>query len=255
MHRIALLKNSIFGKKTLSYQKYTKITLEDITGEELQKQILHLSKENQQAIVKARMKVIEFFEVRDNSKWSLDKDKNGAQLYSSINKKTGLKLIYRKIKIKASLEDSIQVFKDSDMLTKLNENIKESKKVEDLGINTAYYHNVLKGNMVVSDRDLSLLRHCFTLPDGRYAVVTYSVDHKKIPVTKKRVRALMPLSVYLLTPIGGLYTLCESVQDGDPKGNLPAVLVNSRAGKQLESLIMIKDFIEKRKPKGFINKL
>lgn len=261
--RLALIHNHLNTNKTAVVPKvYPEVKLADICGEQLEKQIEGMKEPNKEVIRLARRLFIEFMQVKDTSTWSLEKEKDGGSLYSSINKDSGIKVIFRKIHFKAPIKKVASFFKDSDIMFRMNDNISKCDLVEDIGMETKSYYHVMKGNMLVSDRDLSVVRHCFFLPDGRFTSVSFSkeiiLDNVNIPPQarndkvllpvpqhKKRVRALIGLSVYLITPISETECLCESIQDGDPKGNVPTMLVNNRASKQLDTLIKCRNYLEK----------
>ena len=137
--------------------------------------------------------------------WKLEKEvklKNCVgKLWSNSEKNSGLNAILRKIEINVPHKFACDFFKDEIKFSHMNDNLKETKIVEDLGNDTSYVYHCFKGNMLVSDRDFSLFKHCFTLPDGRFAIVSFSALHPKMPERKKKVRAHADLSVYVLTKI------------------------------------------------------
>mmetsp|Transcript_2778 Transcript_2778/g.3242 ORF Transcript_2778/g.3242 Transcript_2778/m.3242 type:complete len:148 (+) Transcript_2778:293-736(+) len=140
------------------------------------------------------------------SGWKLEKEikiqGNVGKLWSNNDKKSGLNAILRRLEFNVPIKKAFEFFKDEIAFSKLNDNLKESKVVEDIGYDTSYVYHCFKGNLVVSDRDFSLFKHCFALPDGRFAIVSFSANHSKMPERKKKVRAHADLSVYLLSPQG-----------------------------------------------------
>jgi hypothetical protein len=82
--------------------------------------------------------------------------------------------------------------------------------------------------VLMSDRDYVYRATAFTTKKGQVVVAMSSVTHKKSPATVG-VRAKLVNSRYVLTPIGkrGLKTRVEVEIQTDPKGWLPAWLVNS----------------------------
>ena len=140
------------------------------------------------------------------SGWKLEKEvkfkDSIGKLWSNSDKQSGLNAILRKVEINVPQQQAIDFFKDEIKFSNLNDNLKETKIVEDLGNETCYVYHCFKGNLVVSDRDFSLFKHCFELPDGRFAIVSFSVKHPKMPERRKKVRAHADLSVYLLSPLG-----------------------------------------------------
>lgn len=226
--------------------QYKDITLAEITDSEFENQISGFSQSQQNDIRKAREKFFLFQQMRNNNTWILEKELKAATLSSCVDTNTGLKVIFRKITFNVPIAKAVNFFKDENQFSKLNENLKEARIVEDVGFDTFYVYHCFKGNLIISDRDFTLLKHWFTLPDGRFAMLSFSVTHPKMPEVKGRVRAYTDLSAYVLTPISENEWLCESIQNGDPKGNLPSMLVNTRATKQLDSLIKCKALLEKK---------
>ena len=185
----------------LTLPEYPKLTLEDLIGKELDQELLNVDKKHWDIIKKSRGRYMLFQDLKYGSTWSLDKEKSGGQLMSTMDNKSGLKVMYRKIIFNVPMEKAIAFIKDSDMMFEINDTIKEWRRVEECGLETCYYYYVLKGNMLVSDRDLSLVTHCFSLPDGRFMSMSFSTVHPKLSTVKGRVRANINISAYLITPI------------------------------------------------------
>ena len=223
--------------------------IKNLTGEEFTKEISNFQATHQKNFLKARDKFYEYQIMLQEKEWKLEKEVDLktciGKLWSSSDKNSGKNAILRRIEINVPFKFACDFFKDEIKLTHLNNSFKGTKIVEDLGNDTFYVYQCFKGNFIISDRDFSLFKHCFTLQDGRFAIVSFSAVHPKIPKRKRIVRAHLDMSVYLLTKIDEKRTLCETIQNGDPKGYIPTVFVNNRIKKELEGLIAIKNYLEK----------
>ncbi|CAI2374817.1 unnamed protein product [Moneuplotes crassus] len=248
LKRLNILKEHLTAAKTRS-EVYQDVDTSEIINEEFTKSISHLDRKHQENILKARNKFLEYQKMIKKPGWKLEKEikykSSTGKLWSNIDKKTGLNGILRKIEIDVPHQPACDFFKDEIKFAKLNDNLKETKIVEDLKNDSSYVYHCFKGNLVVSDRDFSLFKHCFTLPDKRFAIVSFSVVHPKMPERRKKVRAHADLSVYIITKIAENKILVETIQNGDPKGIIPTALVNNRATKQLDALDQIKRHLEK----------
>lgn len=254
--RLKLLMGHVSASETkagisnpLGPSSYSDITLEQLLTDDYKASISHLDRKHQQNIHKAKNKFMDYQKMLKKSGWNLEKEikyRSGtAKLWSNSDKKSGLNAILRRIEIDVPHRDACEFFKDEIKFSRLNDNLKESKVVEDLKNESSYVYHCFKGNLVVSDRDFSLFKHCMNLPDGRFAIVSFSVDHPKMPLRRKKVRAHADLSVYVITELSDRKILIETIQNGDPKGSIPTALVNNRATKQLDALDQIKKYLEK----------
>ncbi|CAI2375092.1 unnamed protein product [Moneuplotes crassus] len=246
--RLGMLKAHLTAART-GDDIYKNVLPKDLINEELKASISHFEQKHQDNILKAKHKFLDYQQMIMKPGWKLEKEikyKGGSgKLWSNSDKKSGLNAILREIEINVPHIPACDFFKDEIRFSKLNENLKETKIVEDLKNESSYIYHCFKGNIVVSDRDFSLFKHCFTLPDGRFAIVSFSVNHPKMPERRKKVRAHADLSVYLITPMGDDKILVQTIQNGDPKGSIPTALVNNRATKQLDALVQIKKHLEK----------
>jgi hypothetical protein len=110
------------------------------------------------------------------------------------------------------------------------------------------YSAYKSGSMMVTNRDFCTGRLLGKLPnDEGYYIVATSVEHKDCPEVKGFVRAESKQSgwVFRAVPEQPGVTAVTSVTCVDPKGWIPAAVVNSVATKNPLSLARLRDVIEK----------
>lgn len=111
--------------------------------------------------------------------------------------------------------------------------------------NTGYFYNLAKGVLIVKDREfVALVFHRTQLPDGRYMTVSYTQPHKAYPPNKKVVKGEINLAGNIFTPLNDNQCLWEVVSDGNPKGSIPTYVVNKLVGRQLDSMVIMKKYLE-----------
>ena len=73
---------------------------------------------------------------------------------------------------------------------------------------------------------------------------SFSYPHKSYPETSKLVRGDINIAANLFTPIDDGNWLWEFISDGNPKGSIPAYIINKLVTRQLDSMIETKKYIE-----------
>lgn len=100
----------------------------------------------------------------------------------------------------------------------------------------------MKGNLIVSNRDLCIIKVKLDLTDGSILVLQTSVQDSRIPETKC-VRADANILATLLEDVDGGCKV-TGIHNIDPKGSIPASLVNKMAGKQHDQFVALKKKME-----------
>lgn len=112
----------------------------------------------------------------------------------------GPRTVKREAFFEHSAEEVIQWFTDSEKMLKSSEKMAANDVIESFSPNCSLIRKEMKGNLVVTNRDMSIFNYVLTLTDGSLAVINHSVVHDSIPETKC-VRAEMELSVVIVQPI------------------------------------------------------
>jgi hypothetical protein len=177
-------------------------------------------------------------------KFTFESEKEGIRLSSSINKTTGYKTLYTQCYLNVSAEKAYDFFANTTIAFDLNKNIKSYHLVSNLDENTAYFYNHAKGILVVKDREFIIVFHRTQLPDGRFMTVSYTRSHPQYPPNKKVIRGEINIACYLFTPISDKSCKWELISDGNPKGSIPAMVVNKLMSRQLDSMVSMKRYLE-----------
>ena len=101
----------------------------------------------------------------------------------------------------------------------------------------------MKGMLIVSSRDLSIIWHSFPLSDGSHFIMQCSVVDDRIPETDS-VRAEAIINGLLLEKASSSSTRITSITNIDPKGSIPSTLINSMTGRQHDIFVAIKRKLE-----------
>ena len=91
------------------------------------------------------------------------------------------------------------------------------------------WHALSKPKGPVNARDFVSTIVFLPLTDDTFAIVATSVDDTSVPVAESVVRGEIKIGVYLYEPVAGDATRThhQSVVLIDPKGNIPASIVNA----------------------------
>jgi len=107
--------------------------------------------------------------------------------------------------------------------------IEDWEIAEDVDENTRVLRQVNKLTWPLSNRDMSLACGRVHSENGTHALILRSVEHAKVPVVSKNVRANVLLSAFVFVPAGeGKSTLTRLVHV-DPAGSIPSSVVNMTA--------------------------
>lgn len=154
--------------------------------------------------------------------------------------------MYINTKLKVSAKKAFEFFGSTTIPFDLNKNIKSFKLISEIDKDTNYTLNVGKGILVVSDREFVTAFHKSELPDGRFMTVFSDPVSLRYPIDKKMVRGEVNILSYLFTPIDDNNCMWEFISDGNPKGSIPTYVINKLVGRQLESLVSMKNYLENK---------
>lgn len=102
----------------------------------------------------------------------------------------------------------------------------------------------VKGNLVVSNRDMALVRQRLELGDGSLFVVQTSIESaSKIPETKC-VRGEVTLMGSHIEPTSESSCKITNVSLVDPKGSIPSSFINKMKSRQHDVFVAIKTKLE-----------
>lgn len=183
-----------------------------------------------------------FFSLFASDDWKLETDKKGVQLYS---KESGESIDYVKrcMEVKVSKDDLISFFLNIDKVKAADKKLVAMDVVEEIDDKTKLIRIEMKGNMIVSNRDFTIIRKRFELSDGSLFIIQTSIESDKMPKTKA-VRGEMILQGSLVRETADDRCSIVNIAFVDPKGSIPSTFVNKMKSKQHEVFVKIKDKIE-----------
>jgi hypothetical protein len=107
------------------------------------------------------------------------------------------------------------------------------------------WYQVMKAPMMLmSDRDLSILEVHKEGENGEFFVINASIDDSGIPEVNKIVRANLNKVIHLKPAENPDHCLAEGVFMLNPNGNIPKMMINKIATKQVDNSKKEKAFVE-----------
>ena len=106
--------------------------------------------------------------------------------------------------------------------------IEDWEIVDEVDENTRVVRQVNKLSWPLSNRDMALASGRVE-SDGTHALIFRSVEHDKVPVVSKNVRANVLLSGFVFAPEGDSKSTLTRIIHVDPAGNIPSSVVNVTA--------------------------
>jgi len=122
-----------------------------------------------------------------------------------------------------------------------------AKLAEDLLITYATYHTPYP----ITHRNFVTVKGLKRLPNGTIIYGSSSVNHTDYPVDTNYVRGLVNLSLYVIQPVEGNPKASQLIRIAsiDPKGSIPAFVVNMFKTKAAKSYDLLRKYIEANPPK------
>lgn len=111
-------------------------------------------------------------------------DKEGIQLLKKKSPDGGVNIVKRYVEIDAPLDTVADIATAPETLLKINDKLKTNEIVKEWSDTAKLIRREMKGNLVVSNRDICLFWHRINLTDGSKANIMYSIEHELMPVTK-----------------------------------------------------------------------
>jgi hypothetical protein len=114
------------------------------------------------------------------------------------------------------------------------EDVEEFKEVKRLNEDVAIYQVLTKPHGVVSGRQLLVSAVYLDLGNSTYAIVGVSIDDPDYPCPEGKVRGELRMGLNLFEPAAGdtNRTHMQSLTLLDPKGSIPAMIVNGILGNR-----------------------
>jgi len=186
------------------------------------------------------------FEVSD-TEWKSEKSETKNKSYELFTKSGGDS--FKMIKVIGQFNASPKKMKDfllaESSLTKYDDS-KESCKELVSGPNFRVFFTKGAKIFMLEPRDTVLLLGDRIEPNGTVLIAGCSVENQKIPEEKGRIRAHCEIMGYLLEPILGEENRCKFsyVEKIDPKGSVPAMIVNKMITKKGETMWKLEQEVE-----------
>ena len=111
-------------------------------------------------------------------KYGIRIDSDGVQLWKKKAEGGGVNLLKRYMEVNASQEDCLKFFGDTASLQKVNDRLVANEVVEEWDKCTRLMRREMKGNFVVSNRDLALFWQRIKLKDGSIITIMYSIENR-----------------------------------------------------------------------------
>lgn len=150
------------------------------------------------------------------------------------------------MEVNAPLHVVSELLADPEVIMAAQDQVKECEIVDSPDSETKFMKRRMQGNMLVSDRDLSVFLYTLDLTDGNQVVISFSEQHDSIPEVSGVVRANLIISLTQLTKIDENKTHVCSLIRLDPAGSIPTTFVNSSLAKQHEVYVKTKKIIEEK---------
>jgi len=107
--------------------------------------------------------------------------------------------------------------------------VEEWEIVEEVDENTRVIRQVNKLSWPLSNRDMALASARVEGENDTHAIVFRSIEHEKVPVVSKNVRANVLLSCFVFSPAAEGKATLTRILHVDPAGNIPTSFVNASA--------------------------
>lgn len=139
-----------------------------------------------------------FFNFRTGSKLGIDKD--NVTLWKKDNPDGGISIFKRYMEVNTSLENVLAFFTDNKKVMSVNDKLVKNDTIEEINKHTRIMRREMKGNLIVSNRDLALFWEIVKLNDGSVVIISFSIVTDKVPETKC-VRAEQDINIMHFNPI------------------------------------------------------
>ena len=193
--------------------------------------------------LKSREKLVEGFGLLQSEDWTVVNDKKDVTLTKKKVEGSSINAIKKVMKVECPLERIADNMMDFEQALKSNDRLKDNSVVEKIDDTLMFVRREMKGNLVVSNRDMSLLTTVIDLTDGSKVLLSFSEPCELIPETKC-VRAEVTISLTLLVPDSETSTTVTHVAQMNPKGSIPSSFINTMQNKQHEGFVKFKKFLE-----------
>ncbi|EAS00254.3 START domain protein (macronuclear) [Tetrahymena thermophila SB210] len=168
--------------------------------------------------------------------WSKGKTLGSSTLYTRKYEKYDLLLARIETIADVKLESCVKYFnEDFEAQHKSKDNSDFIQEIEKIDATTKVVQFKLKGKLMVSARDFLCVQQIRDQPNGGKIIVKVNLPTHAKQVKNDAVRGECVINGNIFTPIDANKTKIESFYLMDPKGSIPASLVNTQMEKQLEA--------------------
>ena len=165
--------------------------------------------------------------IPNDEKWTKSYEKDGIEVLVAKLSDSNLWAFRAKGIIKAPIYGLMTVLRDVENSNKWSPRLIIKKTIEDKSDVEATTYQVHNLPWPASNRDLVLKNKLFLDREKMFLkILSYSVERKSHPVTSKNVRGQMKFGVIAVRPLKNNRVFMDIKFHFDPKGYLPALLVN-----------------------------
>lgn len=127
-------------------------------------------------------------------------DNHGVRLDRIEATDGGPNSLLRTTEIGTSVDKAFEFFDDQERIKSINDKMIKSDVIHQFNPTSKLLRREMKGNLVVSNRDMSLFSNEISMTDGSKALVIFSVENELIPETKC-VRAFVDYMITIIKEI------------------------------------------------------
>ena len=192
--------------------------------------------------VKGRERLKFAIELYEKAEWELVKGGDGVNVYKTNSEDSDLHCVKRETEVETSPDKAMEATLNHDNWKECHPQIIKSETIENLDETTRLISREFKGNLVISDRDMSIVSETLELTNGLKVDISFSQEHELIPATKA-VRAELDFGLLIFKPLEDNKTQVVQVVRANPKGSIPTSMVNSSLARQHASFLNLQKLI------------
>jgi len=143
-----------------------------------------------------------------------------------------------------SAQEAFDFFRDESKAKSWDADLLESVPHEKIDEDTTIYYLLYNTPFPITKREFVVVRHHKKYSDGSFLIANFSINHPSFKENSNAVRGATIISGWSLKPDNG-QTRVTRITRLDPKGSIPAWVVNSFKGKAAKQIGVIKGLIKK----------
>ena len=147
--------------------------------------------------------------------------------------------------VKVNIMEAIKAMRDKDFIFQTDSRLKLLDTVEEYSAFSSILKQTFSGNLVVSDRVHIIFSTLQVLSSGSYSHIEFSIDTDKAQADDGAVLGYNEISVTLFEEKSENSCKVTNLYHFDPKGSVPAFLVNAFFKERHAQFVTLRGIIEK----------